>query len=479
MCQSNAPSRSAVKTAEQALRREPLRRPRSRGWMSRCCAIALMHVCGQVFVCGIAAQRLPAQSSSTESARADTQYVLLNNDRVISGNVVLRGESVIVRRGGESELTLRVDRVLAVAPDLPALFAARARTQRRPSVPSIQHLLADTRWCIDQGLAAQAAELLMRVYAISPQHPVALQLESRLRRTATAYRELTESSAAEPLATDPTAVKNILPVSHSVEEGSLESIGGELPVSVTAASAPASLHWFTAKVQPILISRCAKCHHEQADVPTNWNLALPPGGSLRVTQRGSIANLEATLRLCNPSRPEASELIARAMQDHSRAGAKATRSDADSPPIREHEMALLRTMVDWISGLPDQSLPALQSHGSREDGDDFRPETSGPLSPIAATDAALSLHRPPAMLPPLSQPSTSSELITSDPLAFTADVSFGGQPDERRSHFRAAPQGTASRTQPTRLPIVENPNDVHHFNRETQLRRQLGLEHEP
>lgn len=436
---------------------------------------AVFHLCLPL-VAGVLLMGSPtlAQAPPREDTAGGTEHVLLTNDHVITGTVLMRGDAVIVRRGNDSEITLRPEQVRAVAADMPALFAARARTQRRRSPPSIGHRLSDARWCIDQEMATQARELLKQVDAIAPGHPVARHLESRLRR-----QEAREVSATEPANTDAatpkgaTASEDIRPVSHSrtvspadrrLPADDSPPADRESSTPINATTAPESLHGFTAKVQPILISRCAKCHHEQAAVPTKWNLVLPPGGSSRVTQPGSIANLNATLRLCNPSKPRSSELIERAIQKHAgRDTDDENRNVNAQAPIREHERVLLRTMLDWIASLstppasnrsrsnqPSARFPS-QSEGTAADLTTAEDSAKESLSPIEPSDVASSLQRPPTA-PPL----------------------------EGSSDRTVSPQTTAesiSPGKPTRLPLIENANGVHHFNRETRLRRQLGLEH--
>ncbi|MCM2370583.1 hypothetical protein [Aporhodopirellula aestuarii] len=399
-----------------------------------------------------------AQSPLPGSPSNQTQYVLLNNDRVLSGTVWARGQSVIVRRGNEAELTLQARQVVAVADDLPALFEARIRSLRRRTLPSVDDLIGDLRWCIDQGLPNEATGLLMKIYAVSPNHPVALQLESRLRRMAVAQSTPNASPENEINETvDDFASEGVSPASHMVERQPLEPALSTPALPINPTTAPASLHYFTAKVQPILISRCARCHHDEAPVATNWNLVLPPSGALRVTQRGSIANLEATLAYCDPRNPFSSTLIEKATLDHHQpTGTEPSPNEKPQPPIAEHELALVRTLGDWISSLPPQKS---RLSGPATTTTDIEAVEEGPLSPIRPSEVAAFLSSPPA--PEMSDPSLQPEPPLDE---FT--------PFPEPQHRSVTDPGLS---RPVRLPIVENPDDVRHFNRETRLRRQLGL----
>ncbi|WP_146409128.1 hypothetical protein [Allorhodopirellula heiligendammensis] len=383
-----------------------------------------------------------AQSQSTVGNQ--TQHVLLNNDQVLCGNVYRQGASVIVRRGNEAELTLRTAQVIAVADTLPELYQARIEAQRRRSSATLGERISDVRWCIDNGMPAHATEALMSVYAVAPNHPVAIQLEGRLRRL------LEQPSPSETSMVAPAGFHSDPGSKHAVQNmgyAEAEAMSVVAPLDATplvhASSAPAALHEFTSKIQPILLSRCSQCHHQQSGVTTNWNLDLPPGGAMRMTQRGSLANLNATRPLCNPAHPQQSKLYLHAITAH---GGKPTAK----PPIAEHEANLARTLANWIASLELESqqsegVPAASHVAPASFATRVEPNFP-PLNPINPADVATSLASP-APTPAMA----------------------GQQSDQGAVH------DSANQVRPLRLPTVDNPNDVEQFNRETRLRRRLGL----
>lgn len=389
-----------------------------------------------------------AQTTSPATNPRQGQFILLDNDQVLVGTAFRQGKSVIVRRGSEAQLTLRASRVVAVADDLPALYEARIESQRRRSSPSVAQRIGDVRWCIDNNLPAHATEALMGVYPVAPNHPVAVQLEGRLRR-------LLERSTAPAAATadavataqfrgDPDGEGAVENVSHREPETTRIPSHRDSEMLVHASSAPAALHEFTAKVQPILLARCSQCHHPQSDPPTDWSLVLPTGGAMRVTQRGTLANLSATKPFCDPHDPKQSQLIQKAIQAHGG-------SPPDKPPIAEHETALTATLAHWIATLSAESTRPTESDGTAHDVQPAGFMTSEqptfpPLSPISPADVASSLAEP-----------TGIPMATEPPAGPTPDADPG-------THRR-----------PSRLPTISNPNDVDQFNRETRLRRRLGL----
>lgn len=398
--------------------------------------------------CVLAPTDVIAQTTSPANNPSHGQFILLDNDQVLVGTAFRQGKSVIVRRGNEAQLTLRANRVVAVADDLPQLYEARIESQRRRSSPSVAQRIGDVRWCIDNNLPAHATEALMGVYAVAPDHPVAVQLQGRLRRllerstppaAATADAVATAQFRGEPDGEG--AVQN---VSHREPETAQTPSHLDSETLVHASSAPAALHEFTARVQPILLARCSQCHHPQSDPPTNWNLVLPTGGALRVTQRATLANLSATKPFCDPNDPEQSPLIQKAIQAHGG-------SQTGKPPIAEHEAALTATLIHWITTLSAPSKRPSESGGTAHDVQPAGFMTSEqptfpPLSPISPADVASSLAEPTG-IPVAPEPAA-------DP---TPEVDPG-----KRRH-------------PSRLPTISNPNDVDQFNRETRLRRRLGL----
>lgn len=391
--------------------------------------------------------RAQAPSPISPTANSSQHFVLLDNDHVLSGTVFRQGNYVVVRRGHEAELTLRASQVVAVQNDLPALYLARIESQRRHSTTTLTQRIGDVRWCIDNAMPAHATEALIKVYAVAPNHPVAIQLERRLRRLLEQANPSSPTNIATAKYSDDLgsgdAIQN---ANHTETEPDLVPPTQDSETLVHASSAPAALHAFTSKIQPILLARCSQCHHEQSGMTTNWNLVLPPGAAMRMTQPGSLANLNATRPFCNADNPEQSKLIQKALSAH---GGESTMK----APIAAHETALANTLKQWIAsmnaGLPQSTLPVSPAITNVVAPANFTTNVAAnypPLNPIEPAKVASSLASPPLTAlrpePPIDQ---------------------------------AAPQTLTNQDRPSRLPKINNSNDVEQFNRETQLRRRLGL----
>lgn len=399
-------------------------------------------------VSAVARTSVTAQSISTAPAVSNReQFVLLDNDHVLSGTVFRQGNSVVVRRGPEAELTLRESQVVSVQNNLPALYQARIESQRRHSTTTLAQRISDVRWCIDNAMPAHATEALMKVYAVAPNHPVAIQLERRLRR----LLEQSTPSASNPIAIaqysgdvgDGHMIQN---ASHTEPQPASNPLTPNPETLVHASSAPATLHAFTAKVQPILLARCSQCHHDQSGMTTDWNLVLPPGGAMRVTQPGTLANLNATLAFCNPNDPDQSQLLQKAMTPHG--GASTTKA-----PLAAHETALLDTLQQWIA--------SLHADSQQTNSPASAPDTNAVAPATFTTDME-------AKFPPLN-PIDPAEVASS--LAGPRLPEIGPESPIDQTH----PPTVARQERPSRLPKIDNPNDVEQFNRETRLRRRLGL----
>ncbi len=394
-----------------------------------------------------AASLADTAGQAAPTVKSSGQYALLDNDQVLKGTIFRRGTSVIVRRGNEAELTLRSNQVIAVENSLPQLFQARIQAQHRRSAPTLSQRISDARWCIDNALPAHATEALMKVYAVAPNHPSAIQLERRLRSLL--EESASPSTSVKHIATaqfndDSDSSDSIQVAGHAESIESTDARVFESETSVHSSVAPASVYEFTAKVQPILMARCAECHHEKSGAATSWNLALPPAGSTRMTQPGTLANLDATLPFCDSSDPEQSKLVQKAITAHG--SMSPTR-----PSITRHETALATALTRWIATLRTQGQPPVQSDSMRETVEPASFDTSEeanfpPLNPINPADVASHLSSP--------QP---------------------GSPAPDSSTPQSADPVTIEQQRPTRLPRIDNPNDVEQFNRQTRLRRRLGL----
>ncbi|WP_231846422.1 hypothetical protein [Rhodopirellula baltica] len=385
-------------------------------------------------------------SSSNSTEKDEGEFVLLRNDRVLRGDVQSSGESVIVRRGG-SEIRLPAGEVIGSRDNLDALFELRekwrsARTSTRPT----QRALSAARWCVDQGLHRQAVEQLMVVYRNDPQNSEAQHLESRLRN-------LTRPSDPEPKTSE-------------VQQASFVETANETEqTNVAPENAPSSsdeptdhlhdavmnswlLHAFTARVQPILLAKCAQCHDQNSsDLTSDFALHRPVHSS-RPGRRITESNLRAILRLCEPGNPDASSLIQMAKSDH---GAKASpRNESTSLPPGS---VLLRTLESFVDQLP------LPSELKVVEVDPILAETPRGIDPNGVAQASF--------IDEAADADFSGDKTPSSPHWPATDASESTH--SQTANLRSKDDDKRDPARPKRLPKVEQPLSKDLFNRQTEL----------
>lgn len=378
-------------------------------------------------------------SSSKNITTNATEYVLLRNDRVLQGNVQVGGESVIVRRGG-SEIRLPAKEVIGSRNDLDALFELREqwRSTRTSSRP-IQRALSAARWCVDQGLHRQAVEQLMIVYHADPENSEARHLESRLRNlvrpddSPSQGNEVSQAGFAE--STNETDQAN---TSTSTDKP-IDRLHEEVMNSWL-------LHAFTARVQPILLAKCAQCH-DQSDRGGDFALHRAVHSN-RPGRRITDANLRAVLKLCVPGSPDTSQLIQMAKADH---GAKSSHRDASTS--LPSGSVLLRTLESFVVQLP---LPSERKAAEIELVVAETPRASDP-NPVAQASFV--------------EETSDAEFFGAEeeaPAQWTPSAAHESTPSQS-ANSEATKADERAPIRPKRLPKVEQPLSKDLFNRQTEL----------
>ncbi|WP_236695984.1 hypothetical protein [Rhodopirellula islandica] len=392
-------------------------------------------------------------SKASNSPDDQSDFILLRNDRVLRGDVQIAGESIVIRRGG-SEIRLPAKEVIGARDNLEALFELRqewlaARTSPRP----LPRALSAARWCVDQGLHPQAVQQLMDVYQLDPNNTEAQHLESRLRNIARPDSSDSPPSDVQQASYVETTEEHVLAVSStSIHENH------DLPIAPPKSTPTDRLHeevmdsWllhaFTARIQPILLARCAQCHDQSLSDDAGDLQLIRPIHSSRPTRRITEANLREILKHCVPGDPAASPLVRMAQQDH---GQKTShRQHTTSLPS---DSALLKTLESFIDQLP--RLSELK---------ETRPESNSPTSPNAVPlkqVAAASFVKE-----SLGVQTSKEEFETSPSWSPLANSDVKLSPSETPA---LAPTESQGGDRPRRLPKVEQPLSKDLFNRQTEL----------
>ena len=255
----------------------------------------------------------PAVAQTVPSA-PEQGYLILRNGHVLAGRIRCEGAFYIVGFDPHGEARLPASEVDMCCPTLEEAYFRKRDAIREGDVKS--HLdLAE--WCLRHQVLARAADQLLQAYALDPTNPRLGPLERRLL--------LAACRTPDPPAPRP---PQVLP-SH--QQGM--PLRGELP--------PGAVEFFTEKVQPLLLNRCASnaCHGAPAD--GGFRLTRPLRGRsvpFRVTQR----NLDSALALVDRERPMESRLLTVPRGPH---------GGHDEPVFGARDAREHAVLVEWVRRL--------------------------------------------------------------------------------------------------------------------------------
>jgi hypothetical protein len=245
------------------------------------------------------------------------RLLLLDNQRVMEGDVARVGDQYRVRRDG-GETLLPADRVLAVCPDLNAAYKLlRDRIEPRDAAARLR--LA--QWCDANGMRSEAMAEAQAVVELLPRSTEAQTLLKMYRQKAAAPvpAPVAAQKPAIPAATPP----NADPIDCSAE----------------------ALKRFTAKVQPVLLNTCVNCH--AADDAGQFRLTRIHSNGRNATSAMS-QNIAAALAQVDRAKPLASPLLLLASTAH---------GGATAPPLRDRGMPAFKQLEEWVKMVVDETTP--------------------------------------------------------------------------------------------------------------------------
>ncbi len=382
--------------------------------------------------------------------------VLLRNDQVVFGTAEQQGDWVVVRNGQGNRVRLRRSQVACWADSPRHLFQYRL-DHRRPGDPAVH--VRDARWCLRYGLLDLAAEELIALRRIVPDHPEATVIENQLRSAHA--RSHPRAEPDRPHAKPDSGVATVGFDQEVPPEKDAES-----PEDLDAGVSAESFHEFVRHVQPLLINRCGGCHTHTSDL--DWQLVVL-SRHRRPTARLSRQNLSAALELVRPGDPDASELLELATSPHA----------GGPPPLSAADESSINALRRWIrnahptssgTSVPqspattlgpfatEQAVPSpggtFDVNSGPVDGNATASHLVPGVSP-AAFDAAPNHAAPPNAAP--------FEAAPFEAAPFEAAPFDAADTAVAREHPNAKPNPNLKR--PSRLPAVQNPFDPALFNR--------------
>lgn len=305
-------------------------------------------------------------SAGEPSIVPEPGLLVLRNGRILEGRIIRVGDRFRVALGAEDEVSLPATQVEFHCRDLREAYQLK-RAASRPD--RVQEVLDLADWCLQHDLFREAAEQLLDAHGLDPTAPRLRVLERRLQVA------LDEPKGDEeiPSATLPRPTVTADEVRQALEG---------LP--------PGSVEWYTSRVQPLLLNRCAagRCHGGHSG--TGFRLEQPSQGH-RLTTRVTQRNLFHTLQHVDREDPAASRLLAALEQPH---------ADLPGPVFGEHEAEMRRLLRDWVYQLagaarraPPQRLAEAAAAGPQPMGS--RRSLRVPFADPAASGPARSAHSDP------------------------------------------------------------------------------------
>jgi hypothetical protein len=240
-----------------------------------------------IMVCAAVGGPLPGASDGS-SLTPQEGFLILRNGQVLGGQITCVGDFYIVTFGQQGEARLPASKVEMCCATLEDAYFRKLDAIRDGDVNA--HLdLAE--WCLRHHVIARAADQLLRAFALDPANPRFGPLERRLF--------LATREPVPPVATRPPQIQTSRPTGPSNRR--------ELP--------PGTVEFFTEKVQPLLLNRCATnaCHGVRTE--RAFQLTRPLRGQSvphRITQR----NLDAALSMVDYEKPMESRLLTAPQSPH-------------------------------------------------------------------------------------------------------------------------------------------------------------------
>jgi hypothetical protein len=257
-----------------------------------------------------------------DNAPATGRALVLDNERVLEGQVSRQGDLFRLHREDGSELTLPATKVLAVCADLADAYRFVAS---RTNLRDADERLRLARWCFLHNLRDEAQSEVNAALQLRPNFVEARQFLTALQHAST-------TTAAPP--------PNLQPA-PPVETRPVLDVSGEC------------LAVFTTRVQPILMNTCAGCH-----ASGRGGAFVLTRGSDAAARKATQQNLTAAIKQICFEQPDASPLLCKAACAH---GGSAV------GPLPNHEAVPFVTLRGWIEAVAAQH-PHLRSHGAKAAG---------------------------------------------------------------------------------------------------------------
>jgi hypothetical protein len=259
-------------------------------------------------ICHTSKPSRPDQISPSETTSNRGHVLLFAHGELIEGEIEQLGDRFRVRHKS-GEMVLPASPTTLLLPDKTAAYEVM---RQRINLNDVRQRLALSRWCLRNGLKAEAIKETEAALQLAPQ-------DNSIMR----FKEFLESQTTPPVPAPDT------PVTHEVSNPNSDD-----PI-VTTELPPTAHTLFTSKVQPILVNSCAGCHCRPEI--SSFRLTRPTTmfGDRWATQR----NLAAVLAVIDREQPLKSSLLIHSLTVH---------GGATTPPLRHRESTAYRYLEEFV-----------------------------------------------------------------------------------------------------------------------------------
>lgn len=302
------------------------------------------------FVCCVCSQAVFAQS--------DGGALLLKNDRLLLGQVTIRGDFYQVKIADQSQVSLPRAQVAFVGQGTADVYRFKLNAIGQLS-PGDHFKL--TRWCLLNGLLLEAVNHYQHVAEKAKDHPRVKQLSIELRNKLLEQPDFRAYLGLAPLENPSKNEKKESSIANNLSTD--RTPGNASVVSASVASDKTLLHpeiaaRFSQRVQPILMNRCsqAACHgvRSQSQLKLNEPYA-------REFSRISSQNLKSALAQVSLDSKAVSPLLKYATTAH---------GIQRLPAISVTETQLLNELGNWIRLVQNPVVNAVATQSGFADRQD-------------------------------------------------------------------------------------------------------------
>lgn len=282
------------------------------------------------------------------SAQVAGTAVLLKNDRVLEGQVSLRGNIYQVKVGENSKVSLPAEQVAFVGSSMREVYEYK-KAQIETWLPGDHFQM--TRWCLLHGLADEATLHYEKVAEKHAADPRVVQLRLQLEKKLLELPGFREFLGLKPKPVQ----RDSAVVTASAVESAGQGVSSQDANAVTAGGVsvaatvmhPEIAAVFSRKIQPILVNRCSQAACHGAFAKNKLVLHEPYA---RAYAKMSEKNLASVLKQVSANENEISPLLKYASSPHGLQRQAA---------ISVTETQLLTELRNWIQFIQNPVVSAV------------------------------------------------------------------------------------------------------------------------